>query len=97
MRSTCRVVWSIPGPREAMRRVPVLFLETVAAVAQDLKSLKVVDIVGKQKQPVPSARTEGMEAGVRIIGVKSVTRSIACCTRTDAQRKSQSEMAQYIH
>ena len=53
-----------------MRRVPALFLETVAVVEQDLKSLKVVDIVEKQRRPVSSVRTEGMEAGVRIFGVK---------------------------
>ena len=43
------------------RRVPALFLEIVVAVEQDLKSLKVADIVEKQRPAVPSVQAEGME------------------------------------
>ena len=40
-----------------MTRVPALLLETAAVAGQDLKSLKVVDIVTKQRRPTPSVRS----------------------------------------
>lgn len=58
--------------RKVIGRVPALLLETVVTVEQDLKNLKVVDIAKEQTtRSFTDCRTEGMEASVRIFGVKS--------------------------
>ena len=50
-----------PGRIKVTRRVPGLLLKAVAVVEQDLRRLKVVDSVEKQRRPVPSVQSEGMK------------------------------------